>query len=79
MDINFNDWGFHELSKELNGMTLHQMLDKYKQLETEMTTIAVNHVGSHAGDKSENEQKYDALHRQQVYVAVRVSKEMTGV
>lgn len=79
MDINFNDWEFHELSNELKGMTLHQMLDKYKVLDTDMSAIAANFMGNPLEGKSENEEKYDTVHRQQVYVAMRIAKEMTGV
>lgn len=78
MDINFNDWEFHELSKDLNEMSVMEMLERHEQIDAGMTALAVDYLHTSAAKRRKNEKEYDALHRQQVFVAVRIAKTLTG-
>lgn len=76
MEINFNDWEFHELSKDLNEMTVMEMLERHEQIDAGMKTLAADYLHASTNKKHQNEKEYDALHRQQVFVAVRIAKAL---
>lgn len=77
MQINFNDWEFHELSKDLDELTVMEMLERHEQLDASMTALSVDYLHTSANQRRKNEKEYDALHRQQVFVAVRIAKALT--
>lgn len=77
MEINFNDWEFYDLSKELNEMTVMQMLERHQQLNAGMKELSAKYLKVSGNERRQNEKEYDTLHRKQVFVAVRIVESLT--
>lgn len=77
MEINFNDWEFHELSKDLNEMTVMEMLERHEQIDAGMRALAADYLHTSTSKRRQDEKEYDVLHREQVFVAVRIAKTLT--
>lgn len=78
MEINFNDWAFHELALELKAMTLTEMLTKYQQLGKDMEEIAKDFFDITKEEKEKKESEYNKVHKEQVFVAVRIAEKSIG-